>query len=79
MERSVRSLRRMGGSRHRGAAVEEAGTVEQLGPRQWEPLERELKRGPLVHGWNRPSGGLQVTPHYQGLRKALSRWRGVIV
>lgn len=50
--RSVRRWRReweQGGAdalRSKGPA-----SVERLG-RQWERLERELKRGPLVHGWD---------------------------
>lgn len=56
--RSVRRWRR---------AWEEGGTdalrskgpasVERLSPGQWGRLERELKRGPLAHGWDDESQG----------------------
>lgn len=32
-------------------------SVERLSSRQWERLERELQRGPLVHGWETSSRG----------------------
>ena len=31
-------------------------SVERLSPQQWERLERELKRGPLAHGWDEGQG-----------------------
>ncbi|GGW84163.1 hypothetical protein GCM10010350_81120 [Streptomyces galilaeus] len=30
--------------------------MERLSSRQWERLERELKRGPLAHGWDEFQG-----------------------
>src|SRR5947208_756407 len=50
--RSVRRWRRVGAGRRGGVALDGTGVGGTAEPSSMEHLERELKRGPLAHGFD---------------------------